>query len=282
MPLYRQFETVEQLDQQYLPALRVPEFREIVARWSTESERVGKLPGHHPRLAYGPTLDETVDIFYGPKGAPIHVFLHGGYWRAFAPKDFYFIAEQLVKDGFCVVLPNYSLCPKVSIDEIVRQVRACLKWLHVFADLAGADPTNITLSGHSAGGHLTAMALLTDWQGDYGIDPSFIRGGVAVSGLYDLAPFPYTTLQPSLQLTWDQVARNSPINQPAALCAPLALTVGERESEEFHCQMKDYAEHKHLRSFVVPDANHYTVLDAYLDRDSLLYREIFSLAGRAS
>ena len=84
------------------------------------------------------------------------------------------------------------------------------------------------------------------------------------------------------ELGWDQVARNPPINQPAALCAPLALTVGERESEEFHRQMKDYAEHKHLRSFVVPDANHYTVLDAYLDRDSLLYREILSLAGRTS
>jgi arylformamidase len=278
MKLYRDFATVEELDRQYLPGLRVPNAGEIRAGWAIQNARVGKTL--HSRLAYGPTVDEYVDVFRGPAGAPIHVFLHGGYWRANAPGDFHFVVERLVADGFCVVVPNYSLCPKVTIDEIVRQVRACLKWLHAFADLAGADPANLTLSGHSAGGHLTAMALLTDWPGEYGIDPGFIRGGIAVSGLYDLAPFPYTTLQPSLQLTWDQVARNSPIKSARAPCAPLVLAVGGDESEEFQRQMNDYARHVGAEAFAVPGANHFTVLDAYLDPASRLYREIARLAGR--
>jgi len=277
MTLYRDFSTVEELDQQYLPGLRVANAAAIRAQWAKENARLaGKVL---KRLSYGPTLDEYVDVFEGKIGAPIHVFLHGGYWRANAPSDFYFVAERLAADGFCVVLPNYSLAPKVSLDEIVRQMRACLKWIKVFG-IHNADNSNITISGHSAGGHLTAMMLLTDWQGEYGIDPSFIRGGVAVSGLYDLAPFPYTTLQPSLQLTWDQVARNSPIKISRPPCAPLALTVGGDESEEFHRQMTDYAAHAGVESFVVPAANHFTVLDAYRDPASRLYREILLQAGR--
>ena len=275
--LYRDFQTVEELDKQYLPGLRIPDAAVVRARWIPDNERMGKSV--RPGLFYGPSLDEYADIFpASTPGAPIHVFLHGGYWRANAPRDFYFVAERLVQDGFCVVIPNYSLCPKVTLDEIVRQMRACLKWVHRSGSSFDGDPSNVTVSGHSAGGHLTAMILLTDWQGEYGIDPAFIRGGVAVSGLYDLMPFPYTTLQPSLQLTWDQVARQSPIKQTGPLCAPLKLAVGGDESEEFHRQMNDYAAHAKLDCFAVPDINHLTVLAAYLDRNSALYRAIRRVA----
>ncbi len=272
MALYRDFATVEELDRQYLPGLRVPNSAEIRSQWTSENLRVGKAAERN--VAYGPTRDEYVDVFRGPKGAPVHVFLHGGYWRANAPSDFHFVAEQLVKDGFCVVIPNYSLCPKVSLDEIVRQMRACLKWTHQSAARFDADPTNITISGHSAGGQLTAMMLATDWQGEYGLDPKFIKGGCAVSGLYDLAPFPYTTLQPSLQLTWDQVARNSPIKVARKPSAPLSLFVGGDESDEFHRQMTDYAKVHDLEAFAIPATNHFTVLGAYLDPASALYKKI--------
>ena len=277
MALYRGFTTVEELDHQYRPELRVADALKIRAGWAGHNVRVGQMAERG--LGYGPTRDEYADVFRAPTGvpgaAPIHIFLHGGYWRANAPSDFHFIAEQLVKDGFCVVIPNYSLCPKVTIDEIVRQMRACLKWVHQSASTFGADPNNITLSGHSAGGQLTAMLLATDWQREYGLDPTFIRGGCAVSGLYDLAPFPYTTLQPLLQLTWDQVARNSPINLERELCAPLSLFVGGDESEEFHRQMTDYAQAMGgLPTAAIPNANHFTVLNAYLDPESALYRQI--------
>lgn len=277
MALYRGFKTVEELDQQYLPALRIPNAAEIRAAWVPDNRRLAKKV--RAGLSYGPTVDEYADVFEGPKYAPVHVFLHGGYWRANAPKDFYFVVERLVEDGFCVVVPNYSLCPKVTIDEIVRQMRACLVWIHRTANDFGGDCENVTISGHSAGGHLTAMMMLTDWQHDYGIDPSFIKGGVAVSGLYDLAPFPYTTLQPSLQLTWDQIARNSPIKLAETPCAPLTLAVGGDESDEFHRQMNAYATHISAHAIVVPNTNHLNVLGAYLDRKSVLYPALTRAKG---
>ena len=173
-----------------------------------------------------------------------------------------------------MVVPNYSLCPKVTLDEIVRQMRACLVWINRTADEFGADGTNVTISGHSAGGHLTAMMMLTDWQGEYGLDPSFITAGIAISGLYDLAPFPYTTLQPSLQLTWDQVTRLSPINSRRTPCSPLTLAVGQDESEEFQRQMNDYAALIDAPTIVVPSANHFTILEPYNDAASALYKAL--------
>ncbi len=277
MALYRNFETVEELDKQYLPGLRVPNAAEIRTGWIPANQRMSTRV--RANVPYGPTLDEYADVFPGAGGAPIYVFLHGGYWRANAPKDFYFVVERLVEDGFCVVVPNYSLCPKVTLDEVVRQMRACLVWLIRHGADLGGDPMNITISGHSAGGHLTAMLLTTDWRGEYGLDPKFIRCGVAVSGLYDLAPFPYTTLQPSLQLTWDQVARLSPINQTIPLCAPLTLAVGGDESEEFLRQMHEYAALHGLDEIVVSGKNHLNVIGDYLNRDSALYAALIRAAG---
>lgn len=167
MKLYRDFETVEELDKQYLPSLHVPDLPAIRARWAEDNARMAKTVRH--RIAHGPTRDEYLDVFPGPAGAPIHIFLHGGYWRANAPSDFYFVAERLVQDGFCVVVPNYSLAPKASLDEIVRQVRACVRvpWVHLNSDVFDADAANVTISGHSAGGHLTAMVLLYRQTTDY-------------------------------------------------------------------------------------------------------------------
>jgi arylformamidase len=271
MTLYRDFNSVEELDKQYLPGLRITNVTEVRARWTADNQR---LAAKARTFRYGPTLDEYADVFEGSKDAPIHVFLHGGYWRANAPKDFYFVVEQLVKDGICVVVPNYSLCPKVTLDEIVRQMRACLAWIrHNSADFS-ADGATVTISGHSAGGHLTAMMLLTDWLGEYDIDPGFIKAGIAISGLYDLAPFPYTTLQPSLQLTWDQVARLSPIKSKRAPCAPLTLAVGGDESEEFLRQMNDYAAHVKAGTITVAGANHLTALAPYNDPKSALYKAL--------
>lgn len=269
MKLYRDFASVEELDKQYLPGLRITNVAEVRAKWTADNQR---LAATAKTLRYGPTLDEYADIFTSANGAPVHVFLHGGYWRANAPKDFYFVVEHLVKDGICVVVPNYSLCPKVTLDEIVRQMRACLVWIRRTAHEFNADGENVTISGHSAGGHLTAMMLLTDWRGEYGIDSNFIRAGIAISGLYDLAPFPYTTLQPSLQLTWDQIARLSPIKSSRKPCAALTLAVGGDESEEFLRQMDDYAAHVNAGTITIAGANHLTALGPYNDPKSALYK----------
>jgi arylformamidase len=119
---------------------------------------------------------------------------------------------------------NYALCPIVSIDEIVRQVRASIAWAFRHGGEFGADTSRLTISGHSVGGHLVAMALATDWRGGYGLPPDFIKGAVAISGVYDLGFVPYSYIQPKVQATWDQVLRLSPIRHlPCRLaCSRLA------------------------------------------------------------
>jgi arylformamidase len=138
------------------------------------------------------------------------------------------------------VVTNYALCPAVTIDEVVRQTRAAVAWAYRNARSFGGDPERLHVAGHSAGGHLVAMVLATDWPGDYGLPADIIKGATAISGLFDLAPFPYTFLQPKVQLTWDQVRRNSPILHLPATAPPLLVAYGEDETAEFKRQSEDF------------------------------------------
>ena len=191
-------------------------------------------------MRYGPTLAEYCDVFPAGPAAPVHVFIHGGYWRRFSARDHDFVVPQLVAAGLTVVVVNYALCPIVSLDEIVRQVRAAIAWTYGHAGEFGADPSRLTVSGHSAGGHLTAMALLTDWAGDYGLPADIIKGAVAISGLFDLGFVPYSYIQPKVQATWDQVARLSPIRHLPGAAPPLLVAVGGDETDEFRRQSRDF------------------------------------------
>ena len=161
---------------------------------------------------------------------PVHVFIHGGYWRRFSARDHDFVVPQLVAAGLTTVVVNYALCPIVSLDEIVRQVRAAIAWTFHHAAEFGADPQHLTISGHSAGGHLTAMALLTDWAGDYGLPADLIKGAVAISGLYDLGFLPYSYIQPKVQATWDQVRPAEP-DPPSAGGSPALAGGGGRRRD---------------------------------------------------
>ncbi|MDX6752125.1 alpha/beta hydrolase [Geminicoccaceae bacterium 1502E] len=266
MRLYRDFTSQEELDREYNPGAALPESAALIEGWAARSERARATLPCETGLRFGPSLDEYLDLYPAGPGTPLHVFVHGGYWRRFTAREHGFVAPALVGAGVSVAVLNYALCPKVTIDEIVRQVRAALAWLHAHAGRYDCDPARITLSGHSAGGHLTAMALLTDWPGDYGLPEDLVKGGLAISGLFDLAPFPYTYLQPSLQLGWDQVRRNSPILHLPPSAAPLDVAVGGAESVEFRRQSRDFHAAWQERGLdgdllEVPDANHFTVLE---------------------
>ena len=234
-------------------------------------------------MRYGPTLAEYCDVFPAGPAAPVHVFIHGGYWRRFSARDHDFVVPQLVAAGLTVVVVNYALCPIVSLDEIVRQVRAAIAWTYGHAGEVGADPSRLTVSGHSAGGHLTAMALLTDWAGDYGLPADVIKGAVAISGLYDLGFLPYSYIQPKVQATWDQVARLSPIRHLPAAAPPLLVAVGGDETDEFRRQSRDF--HAAWRSAGLPGdyleppgKHHLTVLEELERSDSELTRALVRVA----
>lgn len=266
--LYREFATQEAIDREYDP-MRGRDPAALLADWQARSAAARQRCRVSPDIAYGPTLAERMDVYHAERDdAPIHLFLHGGYWRSLGHREFGFVAEGLVQAGISVAVVNYALCPTVAFGELVRQARAAVAWMQRYGASLGVDASRLSVSGHSAGGHLTAMLLATDWQGAYGLPDDTIDGALCVSGLFDLRPFPWSWLQPKLQLTGRDVADYSPLFLPCRVPAPVVLAAGAEESAEFERQMRAYAEHLDAQG-VTPDTelspgdDHFTILDHY-------------------
>ena len=282
--LYRNFSTQEELDDQYDPARTVPDASVYADFYDRESEKVRSEFDHRLDVPFGPTLAEHVDLYPAGVDAPVLVYVHGGYWRARTSKEFGFVARGPVSEGVATVVTNYALCPRVTIDEIVRQTRAAVAWVYQNAGSFGGDPGRIHVAGHSAGGHLVAMLLATDWKGEYGLPADIIKGATAISGLFDLAPFPYTFLQPKLQLGWDQVLRNSPVLHIPDSAPPLLVAYGEDETTEFERQSEEFLDEWRAKGLegerlILPGKNHYDVIDGFLDTGSPLCAAVLKQMG---
>ncbi len=287
--LYRDFATQEELDAQYDLRALIPDAASAYEGFCfRESEKVREELDYRLDVPFGPTLAEHADVYpaagaaEADRGAPILVYLHGGFWALRTSKEFGFVARGPASRGVATVVVNYALCPEVTIDEIVRQTRAALSWIYKNAGGIGGDAERIHVAGHSAGGHLTAMLLETDWEGVYGLPGDIIKSACAISGLFDLAPFPYTFLQPKLQLSWEQVLRNSPILHVPQDAPPLLLVYGEAEGAEFRRQSEDLLSawrSKDLNAdlLVLPGDNHYDVIEGFLDCESTLCSAILRL-----
>ena len=278
--LYHTFSTQEEIDQEYNPRFIVENTDELIQSYFTESQRVLREYSNRSAVAYGPTPSETLDIFPAEKlCSPIHIFFHGGYWHSFTSRDFAFVAEGLVRNGITAVLVNYALCPSVNIDEIVRQSRAAVAWTYRNAEDFGGNPDRISVSGHSAGGHLTGMLMSTDWGNNYGLPPNLIKGFLPVSGLFDLKPFPFSWLQPKLLLTSEQILRNSPVFLKPVYTPNVIVAVGVKESHEFQRQSKNYTIflQKHgvpAEYLSMPGKNHFNIIHDFLGDGGPLCKKI--------
>ncbi len=267
--LYRQFTTQAQIDAQYNAGAAVPDYAAYLARYQSSSAATREAIPCILNVPYGPTRAETLDIFPAENpGAPVLVFLHGGYWRALSASDFSFVARGPRQHGLTTVVVNYDLCPWVTIDEVVRQIRAGLAWVYRHIGEHGADPQRIIVSGHSAGGQLTAMSLLTPWADRYGLPDDLVKVALPISGLYDLAPLRYSYLQPALQLDEGLVARNSALLQPQVRRLPVMVAWGEQESDEFVRQSHAYAQCLadagcQVERHASAGAHHFSVLDEF-------------------
>jgi arylformamidase len=223
------------LDVQYNNRARIPEHAEIFARWAANSALARARFDPVIDIAYGDGPSQTLDVFPARRpGAPVLVFIHGGWWRSLDKADHSFVAPALVEAGACVVVPNYALCPSVSIETITLQMVRALAWTWRHAQAYGGDPSRIVVAGHSAGGHLAAMLVSCRWQEVAADLPrDLVKSALSISGVFDLEPIRQTPfLQADLRLTPQAVARLSPANFPAP-AVPLLATVGAQESEEF-------------------------------------------------
>ncbi len=241
MKLYRNFTSQEEIDLEYNIALNVADRERWIEWYARESAKVRDELDCMLDVRFGPTVDETIDIFpAGKPGAPVLVFVHGGYWVMFGNKDFSFVARGLVNRDVTVVVVNYSLCPRVTINEITRQNRAAIAWLYREGPGFNADISRIFIAGHSAGGQQVGMLVQTDWQGEYGLPKDIIKGGVPISGVFDLHPLRYSYLQPKLLLTHETILSQSPYLNIPSSGPPLLVTFGKDETEEFHRQSTDF------------------------------------------
>ena len=244
--VYRDFDQSE-LDKQYNKLARIPDHAAYASRWSAASRQTRKSANCQLDIAYGDHPCERLDFFYPDdpetlRNAAIHVFIHGGYWYAQAKENFSFVAEGLIRNGVIVAVLEYALCPDVDISEIIRQVRAAMVWLWRNAAGLGGDRKRIFTSGHSAGGHLTAMSLATDWPTfDTGLPECIDKGGVTIDGVFDLESIRLSFLDETLRLDASMVRRESPIHNLPKGQVSLVVAVGEEESAEFLRQSREFA-----------------------------------------
>jgi arylformamidase len=276
--------SIDPLDREYNPRVGVPDIAGLFGRWQQAARAAREKPSKLD-LQYGPTAAETLDLFQapGPSDKPLLIFIHCGYWRALDKRDFSWIAPAYVAAGISVALLNYGLAPATPLPEIVEQMRRACVWLYRNAHDLEIDPLNIVCSGHSAGGHLAAMMLATDWtQSAPDLPIRLLAGAVAVSGLFDLAPVAKAPfVRDDLKLDDALVRRLSPTLLPLHNEVPLLLAVGALETAEFHHQSQLIADHwpRACRDPILDLAgcDHYTVCEALATRGSPLFQAVCAM-----
>jgi len=270
----------------YNPQCAFPNFADYGARrqsWNAEANAgLTKLTD----LAYGDHPLRTLDLFLadgGRRPCPVHVFIHGGYWRAQDKQNFAFVAPVLVARGITVAVINYELCPASTLDGVVDAAIAAVEWLHRTVAQHGGDPDAISISGHSAGAHLCAEVLAADWAAR-GINPGFITGAVMISGIFDPAPAMRTTVNAQLRLTPSIAARHDVERRPPRIICPIWLFAGGQEPWRWIDQTFRYAHHLHRHVAdpavqVLPGFNHFDVIDQYRDASSPIGQAVLASAG---
>jgi arylformamidase len=263
---------------EYNNRARVPENPELIAGWARDAAAYRER--HVPRaIAYGPGARNQIDFFAGDGDSPMAVFIHGGYWQALDGSFFSHLAGGLNAHGISVAIPSYDLCPDVSVGEIVEQMRMASR------ELARLAPS-LVISGHSAGGHLAACMLATDWPAyDASLPKDLVTAAYTISGLFDLGPLVGTSLNKALRLDEATAREVSPLFWKPPAHGSIDAVVGGNESAEYFRQSHSIVDRwgaagLATRFGVVPDANHFTAIAPLADPQSPMVLRLKELTTR--
>ena len=263
---------------EYNNRARVPENPALIAGWARDA--AAYRAQHAPRsFSYGPGARQVIDYFPGDDHGPIVVFIHGGYWQALDNSFFSHLARGLNAHGIGVAIPSYDLCPNVTIEQIIGEMRMASREL-----VRLGRP--LVVSGHSAGGHLAACLLATDWPAfDASLQPNPVIAAYAISGLFDLAPLINTSINKAMGLDLESARSASPLFWQAPARGSLDAVVGENESAEFFWQSRTivglWAKAGVATRFgTVPGANHFTAIAPLAEVTSPMVLRLKQLALR--
>ena len=265
-------------DREYNARAMIPDHLQIFERGASRSQEVRASLPCRLDIPYGTSPIEKLDIFPAQgKGKALLVFIHGGYWRSRDKSDFSYLAPAFARAGVTLALPNYALCPKVGIEDIVKQNLLAIAWLWHHGARYGVNPGRLYVAGHSAGGHLATMMLAARWNIYMPELPyDLVKGCLTISGIYDLEPLVQAPfVNQDLKLDSAQARKLSPVNMPPATSAPLYTAVGGEESEEFKRQNALIARtwrNAFARDIAMPGCNHLTVLERLGEPESALFQ----------
>lgn len=283
MAHYKDF-SKDELEYQYNPRQTVPEFPELAKRRAEASRKARSTLKSWLNVPYGGSPREMLDIYAADTpGGPVLVYIHGGYWRSGSKDDNCNFAPAFVEHGATVVLVEYDLCPNVVVTDIVRQTRASIAWVYRNIIRYSGNPSKLYVSGHSAGGHLTAMALAHDWEKE-GLPRDLIKGATATSGVYDLDMVMQISVNEQVRMTPEIAKQNNPLLHPPPAKCPLIVAVGGSEPKGWQQMSEDYFKlckecGLDCQYLVIPGANHYTMSEHLADPESPLTLAMFKQMG---
>jgi len=248
-------------------------------RWEKDSAFVRETLPCELDLAYGPDPRHRIDLFPAAKARGTLVFIHGGYWRSLDKSMFSWLAASWVAAGVNVALPNYRLAPGARIEQIVDDAIAATNWLALNGIQHAVATERIVVSGHSAGGHLTAALFATPWS-RLQFDPARIVGGAPISGIFDFEPLLQFSFNVDFRLDTAAVKRLNLFDKTSTIAAPLVIAAGGDESSEFQRQSRLLAENwkpQVAALQILPGLNHFNIVDAFAERGQPLYDATLAL-----
>jgi arylformamidase len=263
------------MEAEYNNRAKVPGHPAIMAAWQRDAAAFRATHPHKDLdCAYGPTPRQALDLFWPGtmRDVPLALFIHGGYWQALDRSWFSHMAAGLNAHGIAVAVMSYDLCPQVTLAALVDQVRAAAAWLH------RRTCRRMLAFGHSAGGHLTAMLMATDWRGRDAVLPAdLVPAGLAISGLFDLVPLIETSINGALGLDQHTATLLSPVRLPRP-AGRLHAVVGGEEGREYERQSRDIAAAWDGSWYSLPGENHFTIIGQLANANSQLTKLAASMA----
>jgi arylformamidase len=262
----------------------VPDSKKSIDLWEKKSQEARENSECVLGVSYGDSPRQYIDFFPSvEKNAPVLVFVHGGYWQRMDPSFSSFIAPALCGLGFCVAIVGYDLCPDVRVGDITAQIQNACAYVYDHTGDYGIDSNKIYVAGHSAGGHLTAEMMATDWRSVREDLPNdLVKGGLSISGVFDLVPLINTSINEAVGLNDDLAQKNSPMLKKPVSKGPLILVVGADESQGFHDQsdrLQDaWSENLDKISRIdIASTNHFTIMNEFGNSESMMIKIAASL-----